>query len=98
MEDYTVTCDCGHEHEFKHNGPRKPNVSPPFREVCSGCGEVMFGRFERPDGKKVRKMQDNTFRIQAAILSIFDELQPRLTNRGIFYAAEVRDIEDTSIG
>jgi hypothetical protein len=39
-----------------------------------------------------RKMQDNTFRIQATILNTFAELQPRLTNRGIFYAAEVRGI------
>lgn len=89
---YLATCDCGQEIEIERNPPPDPNASPLAIVDCVACGEAFPVRLPREDGKRSRKMQDDTFRKQIAILNLYREMDPPLTVRQVFYALSVRGV------
>lgn len=89
---FLTTCECGHEVSFSHTGPLQSDQTALTLIHCPACERRFFGRFDRPDGKAARKVQDKTDRIQQAILEVFDEQGPPMSVRQMFYQLSVNGI------
>lgn len=89
---YVTTCDCGQEVEIERDPPLRPQAAPLVLVRCNACMDVFPVCLPREDGKKHKKMTDDTFRKQIAILNLYGEMEPPLTVRQIFYALSVRGV------
>jgi hypothetical protein len=97
---FLTSCECGHEVSFSHTGPLQSDQTALALINCPACKRRFFGRFDRPDGKTARRVQEKTERIQRAILEVFDDQGPPMSVRQIFYQLSTRGIvpkDDTTI-
>jgi hypothetical protein len=96
-EIYRVTCKCGEVIKF-HSEENHP---APMVEKCPVCGEIHFRPPPRARKtllsrilriRNIHKIRKSTLMIWIVILGIFQELEPPLTVRQIFYALTVRNV------
>jgi hypothetical protein len=85
MTTFSTICDCGHKNFF--DCVNEPGVIVVIH--CERCDKELRARL--PEEHKYRS-RGKTERVERTILDIFDEMQPRLTVRQIYYSLTVRNV------
>lgn len=89
LNGYRLDCTCGHVLNFEHIGPATARDTVLVREVCPSCKGVTYGTIAGP---KAYKAREETLALQMGILDIFDEQEPPLTVRQIYYQCTVKGL------